>query len=283
MSIDLHVHSTASDGSQTPEEIIDTAVSKGLTAVSITDHDTVGGQAAAIAAAAGRIIYLPGVEISTSVGHSEIHILGYLIDLDNQPLLQILDYIQQERVRRIHAMAERLQALGLQVAFEDVMETWHQERCGREGHLGEAALGRLHVANTLVRLGIVPNPVAAFDLYLRRGRPAYVERYRLEPVEAIRLIRNAGGLPVLAHPALAKEDGIIPQLVLQGIGGLEAYHTAHTPADTKRYLRMAQKLNVLVTGGTDSHGPTGSYPIEIGALDVPDECAQAILRWKSRR
>lgn len=281
MSIDLHIHSTASDGSQTPEEIIGTAVSKGLTAVSITDHDTVSGQDAAIATAAGRITYFPAVEISTNIGHSEVHVIGYLIDLGNEPLLQTLDHIRQERVRRIHTMVELLQSLGLQVTFEDVMETWHGERCG--GQPEEAALGRPHVANTLVRLGIVPDPVAAFDMYLRRGRPAYVDRYRLEPVEAIRLIRAAGGLPVLSHPALIKQDGVIPQLVLQGIGGLEAYHTAHTPADTKRYLRMAQKLNVLVTGGTDSHGPTGSYPVEVGALDIPDECAESILRWKSRQ
>lgn len=281
MSIDLHIHSTASDGSQTPEEIIETAVSKGLTAVSIADHDTVGGQAAAIAAAAGRITYLPAVEISTHIGHSEIHIIGYLIDLANEPLLQMLEHIRQQRVQRIHTTVARLQETGLQVTFDDVMETWHGERT--KGKPEEAALGRPHVANTLVRLGIVQNPVAAFDLYLRRGRPAYVDRYRLEPVEAIRLIRTAGGLPVLSHPALAKEDGVIPQLVLQGIGGLEAYHTAHTPADTKRYLRMAQKLNVLVTGGTDSHGPTGSYPIEVGSLDIPDECAQGILRWKAQQ
>lgn len=281
MSIDLHVHTNASDATYSPAEVIEIAVARGLTAVSITDHDTMGGIAAAEEAARGRITFIPGLEISTHAGQLELHILGYFVALDNEPLGRELQHVRNERVVRIRKTVERLRSLGVSIVFEDVCRVWEDERgtaCD-----AEAAMGRPHVAKALVELGVVQNPATAFDLYLRRGRPAYMDRYRLEPATAISLIRKAGGLPVLAHPGLVKHDGLIPQLVAQGLGGLEAYHTAHSPADTKRYLGMAERLNLLVTGGTDSHGPTGSYPVEIGALDIPDEYAEALLEWKSAR
>jgi hypothetical protein len=277
MSVDLHIHSTASDGSYSPEEIVNLAVAAGLTALSICDHDSLAANAPALAAAAGRITYLPGVEISTHHGPQEIHLLGYFVSLDHPPLVEELQHIRRERAVRIERTVARLQELGVRITLADIEETAGLP----PGH--DTALGRPHVAAALTKLGAVSSPAEAFDLYLRRGRPAYMDRYRVKPEHGIALIRDAGGLPVLSHPGLIRNDGLIKDLVLQGVRGLEAYHTAHSPRDTERYLKLADKLGLYVTGGTDSHGPTGSYPVDIGALDVPDECAAKLLSWAEQR
>ena len=277
MSIDLHVHSNASDGTLTPTEVVEAAVAARLTAVGIADHDTVAGLAEASQAAQGRITFVPGVEISTQAGKAEMHLLGYLIDPDYRPLLDELQHVREERLARIHRTVARLRELAVNITFDDIVaacENVSAEHC-EDG----AALGRPHVAAALVRIGACSSPAEAFSRYLRRGRPAYVDRYRALPERAIQLIREAGGLPVLAHPGLMHRDAIIPELVQQGLGGLEAYHTAHTPSDTRRYLEMAERLGLLVTGGTDSHGPKGSFPVEIGSLDIPDIHAERLLAW----
>jgi len=273
MSVDLHIHSTASDGTDAPQRIIDLAVARGLTAVSICDHDTMAANAVASAAAAGRLAYLPGVEVSSVIGALELHILGYFAQPGYAPLAEELLKIRQERVARIGRTVARLNELGVGLEVADV-----EAAAGAEpGH--DIALGRPHVASALVKRGVVATPNEAFERYLRRGRPAFMERYRLKPERAVQLIREAGGLPVLAHPGLVKNDSLIAQLVLQGLGGLEAYHTAHTEADTQRYLKIAERLGLYVTGGTDSHGASGSYPVEIGRVEVPDECAAKLLAW----
>jgi predicted metal-dependent phosphoesterase TrpH len=277
MSVDLHIHSTASDGTYTPEAIIDLAVARGLTAVSICDHDSMGATAAAQAAAAGRIRYLPGVEVSSVRGGQELHILGYFARDDYAPLRDELRKIREERAARIGRTVARLNELGVPLAVADVEAAAQAE----PGH--DIALGRPHVALALVRRGLVANTNEAFDLYLRRGRPAYMERYRLQPERAVTLIREAGGLPVLAHPGLVKNDGLIEPLVRQGLGGLEAYHTSHSEADARRYVALAERLGLYVTGGTDCHGPSGSYPVDVGEIDVPDECATKLLAWAEKR
>lgn len=277
MSVDLHVHSTASDGAYSPEQIIDLAVGKGLTAVSICDHDSMAANAAALAAAEGRIAYLPAVEVSSVRRGQELHILGYFARSDYEPLLDELRHVRVERAARIERTVARLNELGVALEVADVEAAAGAE----EGH--DIALGRPHVALALVRRGVVETTNEAFEVYLRRGRPAYMERYRLKPERASALIREAGGLPVLAHPGLVRDDALIPQLVLQGIAGLEAYHTAHSPADTRRYLEMAERLGLYVTGGTDCHGPSGSYPVDIGGIEVPDSCAEKLLGWAQAR
>lgn len=277
MSIDLHVHTNASDGTLTPEEVVDAAVAAGLTALGIADHDTTAGLPPAAAAAEGRIVFVTGVEISTQAGNAEMHILGYLIDQDYQPLLDELQHVREERLARIHRTVARLRELAVNITFEDIVAACQNvslKHC-EDG----AALGRPHVAAALVRVGAVTSPAEAFSRYLRRGRPAYVDRYRAQPDRAIQLIREAGGLAVLAHPGLMHRDSIIPELVELGLGGLEAYHTAHTPTQTKRYLETADRMGLLVTGGSDSHGPTGSFPVEIGSLEVPDIHVERLLAW----
>lgn len=274
MSIDLHIHSKASDGTHTVAEIIEVAVERGLSAISICDHDSFAANAAAGRLAAGRVTYIPGVEVSTHIGDLELHILGYFTREDHGPLVEELEKVREDRAARVERTVARLNALGVSITVEDV----HQSAGAEPGH--DIALGRPHIAAALVKRGAVESLNDAFDQYLRRGRPAYLERYRLKPERAIGLIREAGGLPVLAHPGLARNDGLIAPLVLQGLAGLEAYHTAHTEADVKRYLKMAERLGLYVTGGTDSHGPGGSHPVEIGDIDVPDEHAVKLLKWR---
>lgn len=281
MLIDLHVHSNVSDGTLTPEEVVETAIARGLTAIGIADHDTMAGLAPAAATATDRIIFVPGVEISTQVKNVEMHILGYFMAEDHAPLLAELQHVREERLARIHRTVTRLRELAVAITFADIVAA--SENVSAEHGVEGAALGRPHVAAALVRVGAVSSPAEAFDRYLRRGRPAYVDRYRATPEAAIALIREAGGLPVLAHPGLMHRDSIIPQLVEQGLGGLEAYHSAHSPTDVRRYEGIAERLGLLVTGGTDSHGPKGTTPVEIGAVSVPSAVLERLQAWQASR
>lgn len=272
MAVDLHVHSTASDGSYSPPELVEQAIARGLTALAIADHDTLDGVPAGQDAAAGRLTFLPAVEISTHLGHHELHILGYMLDLDYEPLLAELDRIQEERVRRARKTVELLQGLGVNLTYDQV-----------EMAAGGTCIGRPHIATALVEAGVVESPAMAFDRYLKRGRPAYVDRYRVSPARAIELIGGAGGLPVLAHPRLVRRDALVPELVRLGLAGIEVYHVQHTPHDVERYRQLAAQWHLVQTGGTDSHGPRGTYPVEVGQVYVPDSCAEAVLAWKARQ
>lgn len=270
MPVDLHVHSTASDGTLTPVEIIAEACALGLSAVALTDHDTLAGLAEAQEAARGKIIFVPGLEISTHQANKELHILAYYPDPANEVLRATLQRLQQARLQRLRETVLRLREIGIQISHEDVA-----------AEVGEShSPGRPHVAAALVRLGVVLDATEAFARYLRRGRPAYVDRFRIAPGEAVQLIRQAGGLPVVAHPGLMHRDSLITPLVKTGLGGVEAYHVKHTPADTTRYRALAQRLGLLVTGGSDSHGPGGPDPVPLGAAGVPDECAEALFAWR---
>ena len=270
--IDLHIHSTASDGTLTPEQIVQVALAKGLSAIAIADHDTVGGVRPAIAAARGTgLEVFPAVEVSAQVGEHELHILGYCIDLASEELQATLLRAQVARQERVREMVRRLQALGLPITDEDVA-----------AHARGTAPGRPHVAAAMVSRGIVRQSQDAFHRYLRRGRPGYVERWKLMPADAIGLIKRAGGVAVFAHPGLSGCDDRVPSFAEFGLEGLEAYHVDHSPSQTMRYKRLAKALGMLVTGGTDSHGPTGPTPVEIGQVQVPDECAESLRQWQSR-
>lgn len=269
MAVDLHIHTTASDGTLSPEQVVAEASAAGLTAIAIADHDTVAGVRPALDAAADLSLEVfPAVEVSSLHGSGEAHILGYFVDLEHPELGAELARIRDDRRRRGEEIVRRLQTMGVPITLQDVA-----------AHSQGESVGRPHVASALVGLGIVSEPQEAFRRYLRRGRPAYVPRYRPPVEESIRLVRAAGGLAVLAHPGIMDRDGTIPQLVAAGLGGLEAYHTEHTPAHTQRYLEMAASLGLIVTGGTDSHGPNGPTPVAIGQLYVPDQCAQALIQW----
>ena len=260
MPLDLHIHSTHSDGTLTPAQIVEVAAQKGLCAVGLTDHDATSGLPEFMAAGDQYgVAAVPGVEINTDVGRVEAHILGYYLDWRHATLEARLSDIRQARVDRAAAMVEKLQALGVNLQLHDVLAL-----------VAEGSVGRPHVAQALVRAGVCASMSEAFARFLKRGRAAYVPRYKLTPEEAVDLIRAAGGLCVLAHPGLIYDNGTVHELLELPLDGIEAYHAEHSAAMAKRYVRLARERGLLVTGGSDSHGPDATRPVEIGSVPVPD-------------
>lgn len=267
--VDLHIHTTLSDGTLTPQQVVEVALEKGLTAIAVADHDTIAGVRSALQAARGTgLTVVPAVEISTEHEDTEVHILGYYFDLDNRDLAEKFRYVRSSRLLRGEEIAAKLRALGMEITLGDIAAESDGE-----------SLGRPHAAAALVRKGYVSSVQEAFERYLRRGRPAYVPRYKLTPFAAAEAIRNAGGCSVLAHPGLGVGTRLIRDLIADGLQGLEAYHSQHTPSHTRRALGLAAEYGLLVTGGSDSHGPGGSHPVEIGEVEVPDECFEKLRAW----
>ena len=258
-TIDLHVHTTASDGTLTPEQAVAAAAESGVQVLGITDHDALHGIPAALAAGQRLgVTVVPGVEINTDYGETEAHILGYFVDHTSPGLNAALEDIRRRRLERARNIIARLSALGLGVDEQRVAEI-----------AGDGSVGRPHVARALVEAGYVKTAGEAFARYLGRGRPAYVPRYRLTPQAAAQAIRAAGGLTVLAHPAKVGDDLLVQALIDQGLDGLEAFHCDHSAAQARHYVQLARQRGLLVTGGTDSHGPHSDRPVAIGAVRVP--------------
>jgi len=272
MAVDLHIHSIFSDGTLSPQQIVQVALDKQLTAIAISDHDSISGVVPAQQTAADtEVQVLPAVEISTTVDGRDVHILGYFIDLQHAGLREKLQVMRDARHQRARQIADKLEKLGISIDFEKLLE-----------EAGPDSIGRPHIARRLVREGYVADAKEAFARYLRRGGSAYVERYRLAPEEAVELVIAAGGLPVLAHPALDGAEQHVDSLIDHGLQGIEAYHIIHSPAQTRRYIAMAQEKGLLITGGSDSHGPEGPIPVEISAVEVPDECAERLVSWANQ-
>ena len=255
LGIDLHIHSTASDGSFTPAEIIDHAQKLNLAAIAITDHDSIDGSREALRIGIPPSLnFLTGVEISAAhppffPGSGSFHILGYDIHLDNRDLNQALSKLQAARKNRNPSILKRLNKLGFQISLDEV----NQE-------VGEGQLGRPHIAYAMVKKGFVTSIDEAFDKYLGTRGPAYVDKYRIECEQAIQIIRAAGGVPVLAHPALLdiendqKLDALLQNLMKIGLAGIEVYYPEHSPQQIRQYTELARKYGLLMTGGTDFHG-----------------------------
>ncbi len=266
--IDLHVHSTASDGSLSPVKIIQAADKANLRAIAITDHDTIDGSVEALQHQhSSGVEILPGVEISASFESGAMHILGYLIRLDDVSLRGVLKVLQKARASRNLQIIERLQGLGVDISYDEILKA-----------SGGGQVGRPHIAHVLVQKGIVQNIDNAFNKLLRKGSPAYAEKYRLLPVEAIEAISGAGGVPVLAHPFTlnAKTEGDLERVLVElkqaGLKGVEAYCPGHGPELTAMYERLADHHGLLVTGGTDFHGalkPEVHIGIGRGDLRIP--------------
>jgi hypothetical protein len=266
MPADLHIHSNLSDGTNSPEELVKLAAAANLKTISLTDHDTVEGNE--VAQAAGKVAgveVIPGIELTTESPRAEIHILGYFIDCKNPKLLTILEKIQEDRVKRIYKIVKKLKALKVEIEPEEVFAL-----------SGKKSPGRPHVARALVKLGAVLNFKEAFNRYLDFRAPAYVPHYKLSPVEAIRLIAEVGGIPVFAHPAISNSDEIIPDLVAEGLRGLEVYYPGYQPERIERYLGLARKYGLLVTGGSDFHGQDSGREVKLGDLTIPDELADKL-------
>ncbi len=256
--VDLHVHTSVSDGVLSPYHVIREAGKRGISAVGITDHDTMQGLP--YAEAAGRkfgVEVIPGVELSADYDKKEIHVLGYYCDPSNPFLRKTLKKIRVSRLERMIKMVEKVKQLGMSIELSDVLHFV-------KGNM----LGRPHLARALCAKGYCETPAEAFQRYIGFSGPAFVDRLKFTPFDAIFLIRNARGIPVLAHPGLYGEDSMIHSLVGAGLLGIEAFHPDHQLFANIRYMRTAKKYNLLVTGGSDFHGPTlGSSP-HVGHVSI---------------
>ncbi|MDD2902450.1 MAG: PHP domain-containing protein [Syntrophales bacterium] len=248
--VDLHTHSTASDGSYRPAEVVRLAKEAGLKAMALTDHDTVDGLDEALAAGEELgVEVIPGVEISTRHSGDTMHILGYFLDFHSGRLAERLAVLKQARKKRNPKIVAKLNALGIPVTIEQV------ERLS-----GGGQVGRPHIARALLESGYVTSMQQAFDIYLKNGGKAYVAKYRFPPADALGMIREAGGVPVLAHPftlglgsEMALRD-LLRDLQTLGLAGIETFYADHTPEQEALYLKLARELGLLVTGGSDFHG-----------------------------
>jgi len=265
--LDLHLHTTHSDGSYTPTEVVDLAHQAGVTAMAITDHDITTGIPEAISAGEQHgIEIIPGVEISSLMERSELHILGYFLDWQDHDLNERFKSLRDSRHRRNPQIVSRLQSLGIDITYDDVRAL-----------AGSDSVGRPHIARALIDKGVVTSAKEAFDRFLGDGKPAYVPRELPTPAEAIRWIKAAGGLAVLAHPTWVKPTEqslteLVRQLKEEGLDGVEVYYSTHAARQTREYLSLAQQLGLLVTGGSDFHGltkPDIEVGIGKGSLHIP--------------
>ena len=271
--IDLHLHTTASDGRLEPEALIRRAREAGIHTLSVTDHDTVAAVSAATAAAhAHGIAIVPGIEITAVVDARDVHVLGYFIDPASGALRDFLVVQRAARVERARMMAERLAALGCPIDIDAVL----RDAAAHPDH----AVARPRIAVELVRAGHVASADEAFDRLIGEGRPAYVPRWAASPEEVVSTIGRAGGLASLAHPGLLGRDDLIGGLVAAGLAALEVYHSDHDEVARARYAELARRYDLAVTGGSDYHGDESSRHAAIGSVSLPAEeftrlCARA--------
>ncbi len=272
MKVDLHIHTTASDGTSTPRQVVQIAAQRKLQAIAITDHDTVGGiEEAKAEGLRSGIEIISGVEINTDYNQQEIHILGYFIRYEDHQFLTRIESLQNARLSRIKKMVDRLPGLGLPIELKRVLEL-----------AGEGSVGRPHIGMAMVEKGYVASVQEAFQRYLGLGRPAFVPRYALTPADAVRIIRQAGGIAAWAHPGLAQRDYLMGELVEAGLRGLEVYYPEHTPDMVRHYLALARQYHLVVTGGSDYHGSGTGYRAELGEVTVPYDVVNQLRQGLNR-
>lgn len=263
--VDLHTHTTVSDGVLSPEELVRRAVESGVEILAITDHDTIDGLPAARRAAPAGLAILTGAELTCSIDRREAHILAYGVDADDPAFRQALERFRLQREQRARAIVERLNALGIDLDYAEVAAI-----------SGHGTVARPHLAQALLARGVVSNLQEAFTRFLGRHAPAFVAKPALDPREAFDLVRSAGGVPSLAHPGTFQRDDLIPQLADAGLAALEVRHTEHSAAQCGHYERMATQLGLLPTGGSDFHGTPG-HRSRIGSPAVPRAWAEALI------
>jgi predicted metal-dependent phosphoesterase TrpH len=260
--IDLHTHTTASDGRCTPPELVARAAAAGVTVLSVTDHDTVAGCGAASAACSERgIEFVSGIEITAVREHADVHVLGYFIDTRSTALLSFLADQRQRRIARVRDMIDRLAGLGIVLDAAAILQPGIDD--------STKAVGRPWIARALVRGGHVATTNDAFDRFLARGRPAFVPRTGAPPDEVIARIHDAGGLASIAHPGLLGHDDWIEGFGRAGVDALEAYHADHDADATLRYLKIAERMGLAVTGGTDYHADESHGAAAPGRVSLP--------------
>jgi len=257
---DLHLHSTASDGRLTPYEVVREAAKKGLRFIALTDHDTIDGIAAAKDAVKSypALKLIPGVEISTDIPSGEAHVLGYFIDYNSRELAEKLEHFRNSRLGRAQKMVAKLDKLGVHLDWRRI-----------EQIAGSSVMGRPHIARAMLEKGYINSFKQAFSDYIGRNGPAYVEREKLTPAEAVALIIKARGLAVLAHPfTVSQPEAMITELKSAGLTGIEAYYNGYSDEEKDQLVAMAKKHNLIATGGSDYHG-LDINETAIGGVDLP--------------
>ena len=269
--IDLHTHTTASDGRCRPGELIAQAAAAGIRTLSVTDHDTVGGSADAEAACrAAGIEFVSGIEITAVRDEVDVHVLGYFFDATSPTLATFLAEQRQRRLDRVREIVARLARLGIPLDAESIL------RPGIED--GAKSAGRPWIARALVAAGQAASTDEAFDRWLARGRPAFVARLAAGPDEIVARIHEAGGVASFAHPGLVRHDEWLPGLVDAGLDALEAYHSEHDAAETMRYLDLARRLGLALSGGSDYHGDPSHGAAQLGGVALPPEEFEKLKR-----
>ncbi len=274
--VDLHIHTTFSDGALSPTEVVAYASKVGLSAISITDHDTVDGMQEAVDA--GKVYgveVIPGIELSAqeNAGSQEMHILGYYIDWKSQDFNAALDVLKNARKQRAKTIFQNLKKSGIELDGDGLVE-----------NTGGKNIGRLHFAKALVEKKYVGSISEAFQKFLGSGRSAYVPKYFMSPKNAIEIIKKAGGIPVLAHPYYGRygKKDIFKELINCGLMGIEAWHKSHPPNIVKKFLNMAEELNLIVTGGSDCHGGYGKEVPLMGRIKVPYRVVEELERAEEK-
>jgi predicted metal-dependent phosphoesterase TrpH len=261
--IDLHMHTTASDGRSSPTQLVADAVARGITTLAVTDHDTTGAwDEVSAAAQLANVTCIPGIEITAVADGKDVHMLGYFFDRDNAELVAFLERQRSDRVRRVIEIGDRLASLGVPVNLDGAALAARQ---------GGKALGRPVVAAALIAAGHVADIKEAFDRYLSEGKPAFIERVGIAPVDVVALVARAGGLCSMAHPGKTNKDHLIPGLVEAGMPAIEVYHPDHDAEGTARYRAMAASFNLIATGGSDYHGPGSGRDEAFGQVNLPAE------------
>jgi predicted metal-dependent phosphoesterase TrpH len=265
--VDLHCHSTASDGTLTPGALVERALNAGLSVIALTDHDTVEGIVEAQSAAAGTgLEVIPGIELSSDSGSAELHILGYFIDSDSKPLNDHIRWCREKRVERIEKICRRLTELGLPVSVEDVLAL-----------SGSGSVGRPHVARVMIALGYVDSVGEAFNRYIADGQPGFVPRENVPPARAIAAINLAYGVAVLAHPLFTPGyQQVLPTLRSEGLAGLEAYYGEYDQSTRQRIAAVARQHGLIATGGSDYHGDRYKEGRALGSVVVPPSAVDAL-------
>jgi len=275
MRADLHLHTTASDGRLTPQELVRKAVELKLDVIAITDHDSVEGVPPALEAAQSftQLMVIPGVEINTDVPKGEVHILGYFLNYRNPELNRTLGELRNSRYERGKKMVAKLVELGINIDWRRVEEL-----------AGKGSIGRPHIAQAMLEQGYVSSLREAFTKYIGRNGPAYVERKKLTPIEAVKVVLEADGLPVLAHPAdIEPLEPFLLQLKKAGIIGIEIYYDGYDSKTIARLKRFARKLDLIACGGSDFHGLDEYIGADIGSVNLPRESVEQLISLSKRK
>lgn len=268
---DLHLHTVFSDGTSLPAELIEEARKEGVSCISIVDHDTVLGIDPALEYAHGKDIeVIPGIELTAEYNDQEIHILGYLVDYKDRSFVKKLEILKENRIARIYKITDKLKGIGLNLAADKVFAL-----------ANHGTVGRMHVALAMVNEGLVSSAAEAFSRFIGDKSPAYVCGFRFSPAEAIGLIRKVGGAAVLAHPYSVKDE-VTTQLIEFGLDGLEVYYPEHSQSTINFYLNIAQKHNLLITGGSDYHG-RAKPEVRIGAAKIPYFLVENLKQAKEKK